>query len=157
MTDLPPGVRFRQALRGALDGEPITVELTVELPLTGDHGVAPRLAGHLDHVPWGGRVPLADGSITVSDKQLVFKAKARVAGDWVPVLLTSGISGDLGWDDWLRPHDPQLSVGDHATDVGVRVLDAVRTVLSIEPFGVHGLSDRAALLTRMGVTGPGLG
>lgn len=156
MADLPPGVRFRQLMRGGLDGEPISLELTVELPLPGDHGVLPRVAGHLSYAPWGGRVPLAGGTVTVSEKQLVFQARARVNGDWVPVTMTSTVSGDLGWDDWLRPEDPRLTVGDHATEVGVRVLDAVRTVLSIEPFGVHGLSDRAALLAKMGVTGPGL-
>lgn len=155
MTELPPGVRFRQLLRGELDGQRITLELTVELPAVGDHGVPPRLAGHLTHAPWGGRVPLADGTVTVSGQSLVFRARARVDGTWVPVVMTSAVSGDLGWDDWLRPEDPRLTVGDRATEVGVRVLDVVRTVLSVEPFGVHGLSERAALLARMGVAGPG--
>lgn len=155
MTDLPAGVRFRQLLRGELDREPVTLEMTVELPFPGDHGVRPRLAGHLDHAPWGGRVPLADGSITVSEECLGFRARARVDGNWVPVVLTAGVSGDVGWDDWLRPDDPRLSVGNQATEVGVRVLDAVRTLLSVEPFGVHGLIERAALLARMGVAGPG--
>jgi len=154
MTDLPPGVRFRQVLRGELEQQPISLELTVELPLPGDHGVLPRLAGHLRHAPWGGRVPLADGTVTFSEGNLTFRAKARLDGDWVPVVLTSTVTGDLGWDDWLRPEDPRLTVGHHATEVDVPVLDALRTVLSSEPFGVHGVSARAALLARMGVTGP---
>jgi NTE family protein len=155
MTEPPPGVRFRQLLRGRLEGEPITLELTVQLPLQGDHGVPPGVAGHLSHAPWGGRVPLADGTVTFSQGALVFRAKVRLGGTWEPVVVSSTVSGDLGWDDWLRPEDPRLTVGDHVTDVDVRVVDTLRAVLSIEPFGVHGVTDRAALLARMGVAGPG--
>ena len=154
MTDLRR-VRFRQLLRGELDGEPISLELTVELP----QAWRPRRAAAAGRPPQprrlGWAVPLADGTVATSEGNLVFRAKARVDGDWVPVVLTSKVSGDLGWDDWLRPDEPRLTVGDRATEVGVRVLDAVRTVLSIEPFGVHGVTARAALLARMGVAGPG--
>lgn len=155
MTDLPPGVRFRQQWHGELDGVPLTVELTVELPEAGDHGVPTRVAGHLAHPPWGGRVPLAGGTVEISPGTLTVRADARINGTWVPVVLSSGVSGDLGWEDWLRPDDPRLTVGDRATDVRVRVRDSVRTVLSVEPFGVHGVTARAALLARMGVAGSG--
>lgn len=155
MTDLPPGVRFRQEWHGELDGAPLGVELTVELPEAGDHGVPTRVAGHLQHAPWGGRVPLASGMVETSPGALTVRADARINGAWVPVELSSGVSGDLGWEDWLRPDDPRLTVGDRATDVRVRVRDSVRTVLSVEPFGVHGVTARAATLARMGIGGSG--
>jgi predicted acylesterase/phospholipase RssA len=155
MTDPPPGVRFRQQWHGELEGAPLGVELTVELPEAGDHGVPTRVAGHLQHEPWGGRVPLAGGAVETSPGTLTVRANARIDGAWVPVALTSGVSGGLGWEDWLRPDDPRLTVGQQAAEVRVRVRDSVRTVLSVEPFGVHGVTARAALLARMGVAGSG--
>lgn len=154
MVDLPPGVRFTQRLGGELDGAPLTLELTVELPMPGDHGISPRVAGHLDHGPWGGRVPLADGTVSTDERSLTFRARARLDDDWAPVTLTTPLSGDLDWDEWLRPRDPRLTVGGHATEVDVRLRDAIRTVLGAEPFGVHGLTERAELLARFGLGGP---
>ncbi len=155
MTEPPVGVRLTERLRGRLGHEDLTLQVTAELGLD-DHpaAVPARVVGHIDHAPWGGRVLLADGRLEVDGSAVVYRARARVAGQWVDVEAARDLADDDGLDAWADATTVafRASSGEAAT-LRLGPLDAARALASAEPVGAHGGLDRAGALARLGRTG----
>lgn len=157
MTEPVEGVRFTERLRGEVGGHPLTLEVTVELPLPDDRAMgmarpAPRLVGHVDHAPWGGRVLLAGGSVEIDAGVVTYRAQTRAAGGWRDVAARRHLGGDGGlFDGWANATTVDLLVaGEPAGALHLSAVEAARTVGSVEPVGAHGLADRERTIARFG-------
>lgn len=152
MRDPPRGVRFRERMRGEADGAELVLDVTVELPLPDDGERSPgaRLAGHVDHAPWGGRVLLADGRVEADGTWVEYLARVRVDGRWREVRARRDLADDAGPDLWSDARRVAFRAGDGLTaelELGLR--DAARALASVEPYGAHGFRDRAEALTEL--------
>ena len=153
MTEPPVGVRLTERLRGQLGDADLTLSLTTELALE-ERPVQPasgptRLVGHVDHAPWGGRLPIADGRVEVDGALVV-----HVDGRWLELAARRELADDDGLDAWADMSTVELRTGDGAvTTLRLGPLDAARALASAEPVGAHGALDRAGALARLGRTG----
>jgi NTE family protein len=158
MTESPVGVRLTERLRGRLHDADLTLSVTTELALDGPstqaaHGPT-RLVGHVDHAPWGGRLPLADGRVEVDGTVVEHRARVRVDGRWLELAARRELADDDGLDAWADVSTVELRTGDGAaTTLRLGPLDAARALASVEPVGAHGALDRADALARLGRTG----
>jgi hypothetical protein len=156
MTEPPVGVRLTERLRGQVGSEDLTLQVTAELALDDQPASAApaRVVGHVDHAPWGGRVLLADGRLEVDGSAIVYRARARVAGQWVHLEAARDLADDDGLDAWADATSVAFcaSSGEAAT-LRLGPLDAARALASAEPVGAHGGLDRAGALARLGRTG----
>lgn len=155
MTEPTEGVRFRERLRGDVAGEPLTLDVTIELPLP-EHGPGgpARLAGHVDYGPWGDRVLLAGGRVDVKGNDVVYRARVRVDGGWLELEAAREIEDDKGFDAWTDASRVEFSVGPALTgQLRLRPVEAARLLASVEPVGAHGLLDRAGAIARLGKAG----
>ena len=101
MTEPPVGVRLTERLRGTVAGAHLDLTVTAVIALPDDSEPAPaRVVGHVDHDPWGGRVPLADGRLVHEGDALVYRARARVGGRWVDIEARRELADDDGLDAW---------------------------------------------------------
>jgi predicted acylesterase/phospholipase RssA len=149
MTEPPPGVRVTERLRGRLDGEELTLHLVTELPAKVS-GKPMRVAGHADHRPWGGRVWLADGRLSVHGSALSYRARLRVDGRWMDLAARRDLHDDAGLDAWRDGTTVHVSLdGGATTTLRLGVLDAARALASVEPVGTHGPAERADALARV--------
>ena len=155
MTEPPIGVRLTERLRGRLDGVDLTLTVTSELALDESPGGGPtRLVGHVDHAPWGGRLPLAGGRVEVEGPTVLHSGRVRVDGRWVALTARRELADDAGLDAWADVSTVTLSTSDGArTTLRLGPLDAARALASVEPVGAHGALDRAGALARLGRTG----
>jgi predicted acylesterase/phospholipase RssA len=154
MTEPPVGVRLSERLRGRVGDEDLTLRVTAELPLEEGSSEPARVVGHVDHAPWGGRVPLAGGRLEADGSALVYRARARVAGQWVDLEAVRELTDDEGLDAWADATTVEFraSSGEKGT-LRLGPLDAARALSSAEPVGAHGGLDRAGALARLGRTG----
>jgi NTE family protein len=154
MTEPPVGVRLSERLRGQVGDEDLTLRVTAELPLDERPAEPTRVVGHVDHAPWGGRVPLAGGRLEADGSALVYRARARVAGQWVDVEAVRELADDEGLDAWADATTVEFraSTGETGT-LRLGPLDAARALSTAEPVGAHGGLDRAGALARLGRTG----
>ena len=154
MTEPPIGVRLSERLRGRIGDEDLTLRVTAELPLEERPSEPARVVGHVDHAPWGGRVPLAGGRLEADGSALVYRARARVGGQWVDVEAVRELADDEGLDAWADATTVEFraSTGERGT-LRLGPLDAARALSSAEPVGAHGGLDRAGALARLGRTG----
>ena len=141
------------AARPARD-EDLTLSVTAELALEKRPTGPTRVVGHVDHDPWGGRVPLADGRVEVDGAEVVHRGRARVGGRWLELAARRELTDDEGLDAWADVGTVELRTGD-GTETTLRLgpLDAARALASVEPVGAHGALDRAGALARLGRTG----
>jgi predicted acylesterase/phospholipase RssA len=154
MTEPPVGVRLSERLRGQVGGEDLTLRVTAELPLDERPSEPARVVGHVDHAPWGGRVPLAGGRLEADGSALVYRARARVGGQWVDVEAVRELADDEGLDAWADATTVEFRAGTGETGtLRLGPLDAARALSTAEPFGAHGGLDRAGALARLGRTG----
>jgi hypothetical protein len=155
MTEPPVGVRLTERLRGRLDDADLTLSVTTELALEEPSAAGPtRVVGHVDHGPWGGRLPLADGRVEVDGAEVVHRARVRVDGRWLELAARRELADDDGLDAWADVSTVELRTGDGAgTTLRLGALDAARALASVEPVGAHGALDRAGALARLGRTG----
>lgn len=155
MTEPSVGVRLTERLRGRLGADDLTLVVTTELAL--EEPVTPgptRVVGHVDHEPWGGRVPLADGRVGVEGSAVVHRARVRVDGRWVELSARRELTDDDGLDAWADVSTVALTTSDgQGTTLRLGPLDAARALASAEPVGAHGTLDRAGALARLGRTG----
>jgi NTE family protein len=109
---------------------------------------------HVDHEPWGGRVPLADGRLEHEGDALVYRARVRLGGAWAEVEARRELADDDGLDAWADATTVEFtaSTGESGR-LRLGPLDAARSLASAEPVGAHGALDRAAALTRLARTG----
>ena len=115
MTEPPIGVRLTERLRGRLDGVDLTLTVTSELALDESPGGGPtRLVGHVDHAPWGGRLPLAEGRVEVEGPTVVHSGRVRVDGRWVALTARRELADDEGLDAWADVSTVTLSTSDGA-------------------------------------------
>lgn len=150
MTDPARGVRFTERLRGEVAGSDLTLQVTVELPLPDDGtSSGARLVGHVDYAPWGGRVLLADGQVTVDGPAIVYLARALVGGAWLPVVARRELVDDRGFDAWADVRTVEFSAGALTGTLRFGVLDAARALGSVEPVGAHGFKDRRRALAHL--------
>ena len=154
MTEPPVGVRLSERLRGQVGDEDLTLRVTAELPLEERPSEPTRVVGHVDHAPWGGRVPLAGGRLEADGSALVYRARARVGGQWVDLEAVRELADDEGLDAWADATTVEFraSTGETGT-LRLGPLDAARALSSAEPVGAHGGLDRAGALARLGRTG----
>lgn len=155
MTEPPVGVRLTERLRGELDGADLTLTVTTELPLEQPATPGPtRLVGHVDHEPWGGRLPLADGRVEVDGSVVAHRMRVRLDGEWLDLTAQRELADDDGLDAWADVSTIELRTGGgSATTLRLGPLDAARALASVEPVGAHGALDRAGALARLGRTG----
>jgi NTE family protein len=154
MTQPSRGVRFTERLRGEIDGSDLTLQVTVELPLPRD-GTSPgaRLVGHVDYQPWGERVLLAHGRVSVDGPAIIYRARVLVDGAWLPVVARRELLDDRGFDAWADMRTVEFSVGSLSGTLRFGVLDAGRTLASLEPVGTHGFTDRKRALAYLAELG----
>jgi hypothetical protein len=153
MSEPPVGVRLSERLRGTVADADLTLQVTANLPLEASPEPA-RVVGHVDYAAWGGRVPLASGRLEAAGSALVYRARARVAGEWVDVEAVRELADGEGLDAWADATTVEFSAssGERAT-LRLGPLDAARALASAEPVGAHGGLDRAGALARLGRTG----
>jgi hypothetical protein len=155
MTDAPEGVRVSERLGGRVGDVSMRLTVTVELSLPESGPVGPaRLVGHVDHAPWGGRLPLAGGRVDLDGPAVVYRARVLVHGGWVDLEARRVLADDRGLDGWADASTVHVraSTGESGT-LRLGPLDAARAVTSVEPVGAHGLANRADVLTRLGRAG----
>jgi hypothetical protein len=177
MVDPPPGARWTEHLRGGLapparsggdsDSVEVDLELGVEVhdlaALSDDSSTPADLVGSLRHPAWG-RVFVAAGtfaivSVGTDATKVRYRGTFRVEGRDRLLVGTKRIHDDPGFDLWsdlttvaVAVHDgpseddPVLLVG----RLRAGVADLRRTVGSLEPTGVHDLSDRAHVVSTVG-------
>ncbi|MQS17037.1 patatin-like phospholipase family protein [Streptomyces kaniharaensis] len=156
MHDPPRGVRFRERMRGEVDGAGLVLDVSVELPLPaeGDSSPGARLVGHIDHEPWGGRVLLADGRVEADRTGLTYLARARPARTWQEVSARREIGGDRAVDLFSEGRTVAFSTGDGCSGrLDLSLGDAARSLESVEPVGAHGLLSRTEALAELARTG----
>jgi len=155
MTEPPVGVRLTERLRGRLGEADLTLSVTTELALEEPSAAGPtRVVGQVDHAPWGGRLPLADGRVEVDGAEVVHRARVRVDGRWLELAARRELADDDGLDAWADVSTVDFRTGDGAeTTLRLGALDAARALASVEPVGAHGALDRAGALARLGRTG----
>ena len=101
MTEPPVGVRLSERLHGTVGDEDLTLQLTVNLPIEERDTAEPTgVVGHVDYAPWGGRIPLAGGHLVAEGNALVYRARARVKGQWVNLEAVRELTDDEGLDAW---------------------------------------------------------
>ncbi|WP_034608823.1 patatin-like phospholipase family protein [Cellulomonas sp. URHD0024] len=166
MVDPPPSARFTEHLTGTVDGSPVTLDLTVVMPLDGAPDDA-AVAGAIDHGPWRDRLYLADGRVETTPEQFSYHGTLRLDGRVLDLVATRSLVDDAGFDSWSDLDHVDVAVTDRVSgDAALRVrlqLGAgglAKLVGSVEPVGVHGVLDRADVerrfLARLG-RGPGVG
>jgi hypothetical protein len=155
MTEPPVGVRLTERLRGTIAGAHLDLTVTAVIALPDDSEPAPaRVVGHVDHVPWGGRVPLADGRLVHEGDALVYRARARVGDGWVDIEARRELADDDGLDAWADATTVEFSASSgQSGQLRLGPLDAARALASAEPVGAHGALDRAGALARLARTG----
>ncbi|MFC8510475.1 patatin-like phospholipase family protein [Streptomyces sp. NPDC057411] len=151
------GVRFRERLRGrTAGGADLLLDVTVELPLPPDGTPSPgaRLAGHVDHEPWGGRVLLADGRVEAAGTGLDYVARVNLSGTWRELRAHRELADDRGPDLWSDAREAAFHAGDGtAATLRLGLREAARTLGSMEPYGAHGFRDRAEALGELARVG----
>ncbi|MFF5785464.1 patatin-like phospholipase family protein [Streptomyces sp. NPDC012693] len=156
MQDPPRGIRFRERMRGEADGAPLVLDVTVELPLPGADRPSPgaRLVGHIDHEPWGGRTLLADGRVEADGAGFAYVARVRRDGGWQEVRAWRALADDPGPDLWSDAREIAFRAADgFSADLELSLRDAARALASVEPYGAHGVRDRAEALAELARTG----
>jgi NTE family protein len=151
----PRGMRYRERLRGELDGADLVLEAAVDLPLPDDGAPSPgaRLVGHIDHDPWGGRVLLADGRAEADGSALTYTARVRLAGRWHRVRVRRAPADAKVAALWTRTGPVPFRIADGKDvrlELGLR--DAAHALASVTPFGTHGIRDRADTVTELADT-----
>ncbi|KKZ71806.1 patatin [Streptomyces showdoensis] len=150
------GVRFRERLRGEAAGAGLLLDVTVELPLPPDGTPSPgaRLAGHVDHAPWGGRVLLADGRVESAGGGVDYVARVRLGGTWHALRAHRDLTDAPGPDLWPDAREAAFEATDGTSAtlrLGLR--EAARALASVEPYGAHGFRDRAEALRELARVG----
>jgi NTE family protein len=156
MQDSPRGVRFRERMRGEIEGADLTLDVAVELPLDGEEAAWPRarLVGHIDHEPWGGRVLLAHGRCEVADEVLTYRADVRIDGTWQQVWARRDFHDDPGPDLWEDARNLDFGAGIGCSGrLKASLRDTVSALASVEPVGAHGLISRADVVADLVRTG----
>ncbi|UZN04648.1 patatin-like phospholipase family protein [Cellulomonas sp. S1-8] len=150
--DPPPSARFTERLRGQADGQDVTLDLTVVLPLDG-LATAALVAGAL--TVGDTRSFLADGHVVRGDGTLAYVATTRIDGRLLEVVARRDTVDDPG-PDRLRDLD-RVHLTVRACDDGASVLDGElrlggdglrRLLASVEPVGVRGVLRRADVVRR---------
>jgi NTE family protein len=158
MAEPVEGVRFTERLRGTVDGSPLTLEATVEMPVPangsgvdGDEA-EPRMVGHVDHAPWGDRVLLAGGRVESDRGAVTYRARILVGGAWREFAVRRSLDGEAGFlERWADATTADVSLdGEHAGTLHLSAVEAGRMLASVEPVGAHGLADRERTLARLG-------
>ena len=134
MTDGPVGVSWNEHL----SGHGIGLNLTVWLPL--DDAVPGTVTGFLAKRRVKHLVPLADGSIVRSASSWEYQARARIDGDWVPVAIRREVPARESIFDQLPRAEADIGTQHAKLRMGLR--DRIRMLISLEPFGAHGLRQR---------------
>jgi NTE family protein len=156
MEDPPRGVRFRERMRGQVDGADMVLDVTVELPVDGelDAWSRARLAGHLEHGPWGGRLLLAGGRAELDGRSLAYTARVRVDGHWRPIRARRDFVDDPGPDLWADARTVDLDAGDGcAGTLRMGLRDAAAALASVEPVGAHGPRERVDVVADLARAG----
>jgi hypothetical protein len=137
MTDPPAGVRWTERLSSSTVGAVLTVWLPAE------PGLAASVTGFIGSPEWQYPAPLADGSLQVSDagNTWTYSGRIRIRGEWVDVAVVRDFPG--GGAAWRHGMNASLVIGTEPCDVHLTMADAASLLLSIEPFGAHGVFQRA--------------
>ncbi|MGM7669290.1 patatin-like phospholipase family protein [Microbacterium sp. A93] len=135
MTDPPPGARWTERLssRDAL------ARITVWLPT--EAGRPASVTGFVGLSDWDAPAAVADGALTASRAggPWTYSGRIRRGGHWVEVSVSRepARSG-------CRGRTAALTIGAERFPVRLSARDAVHLATSIEPFGAHGVRERAA-------------
>lgn len=163
MREPPLGIRFREQCRGELAGEPVELDLTVEIrdlrAFTADPSKDQPVAGRLMRTGMA-TAYLYDGrfSVTSPDPETTLVTyRARFDQDGRPVRLVARkrLHDGPGLDLWPDLTNVELTVQEDGgrQQTGAARLspaDVRRLVASIEPTGAHDLGDRARAVTAVG-------
>ncbi|WP_449373126.1 hypothetical protein [Arthrobacter psychrolactophilus] len=138
MTDPPTGVRWREKLTSSSVGAVLTVWLPTE------PGLPASVTGFLESPDWEYPAPLANGVLIISDNDgsWSYAGQIRRNGQWQEVSVKRDFRG--GGTVWHRRMEASLSIGAERYDVHLGMADAAALLASLEPFGAHGVFQRAA-------------
>ena len=134
MTDGPVGVSWNEQLSGRWFG----VRLTVWLPL--DEAEPGTVTGFLTGRRGKPPVPLAAGCVVRTSTNWEYRARARVDGRWVPLVIRREIPAQGSIFDQLPRAAAELGTRRAKLRMGLR--GRIRMVISLEPFGAHGVRQR---------------
>lgn len=151
MEPVPAGVRFEERFVGQVDGAPMSLDLTVELPLpAGDaRPVQARLSGSVRHAPWGRTALLAGGRVHVDGDTLSSEGEVRAGGGDLRLTLRRDLADDPGPDAWRDSTRGVLELDGRAVgELRMRPRDAATAVTRMEPTGAAGPAARAQILAR---------
>ena len=134
MTDGPVGVSWNEHLSGHGFG----VRLTVWLPL--DDMQPGTVTGFVTRRRGKPPVPLASGRVVPTATAWEYRARARIDGDWVPVVIRREVPARESIFDQLPRAEADIGTQHAKLRMGLR--DRIRMLISLEPFGAHGLRQR---------------
>lgn len=156
MTDPPAGVRWTEKLStsAAASTASAGAVLTVWLPL--EAGLPASVTGFIENPQWAYPAPLADGRLVISEAgdAWTYAGRIRIDGAWVDVEVVRRFG--TGGSSWHERMNASLQVGAERFDVRLGVPEAASLLVSIEPFGAHGVFQRVnavASVVQKGVRG----
>ncbi|WP_417374214.1 patatin-like phospholipase family protein [Glutamicibacter protophormiae] len=134
MTDGPVGVSWNEQLSGHGFG----VRLTVWLPL--DDMQPGTVTGFITGRRGKPPIPLAAGGVVRTATAWEYRARARIDGSWVPLVIRRDVPAGRSIFEQLPRAAAEL--GTRRAKLRMGLLGRIRMLISLEPFGAHGLRHR---------------
>lgn len=142
MQDSPPGARWTEKLSSRSGPDAASAVLTVWLPTQAGHPAS--VTGFIDRPGWVYPVPLADGAVVDEGDKWTYTGRIRHDGAWVDIAVVRDFSS--GGPGWKKAMNPMLSIGSEQFPVSIGTADAAALLVSLEPFGTHGVLQRISAL-----------
>lgn len=141
MSDPFPGASWNEHLTGRRAGARLTVFKTIASRGTCAVTGFITLPGQADPIP------LADGKLVEEDGRWEYVARARINGLWTAVRIHRPLPGQATPVERLRHATMQVGRTSYQLHLGSRA--TVRLLVSVEPFGVHGVRRRVGAALRV--------
>ncbi|WP_313814239.1 patatin-like phospholipase family protein [Glutamicibacter sp.] len=140
MTDETAGASWSERL----SGRGFEARMTIWSPL--DPSEPGTVTGFLSSKHWKHPIPLAAGSITRSSGRWVYRAKLRVDGSWAPLVISRKIPDRSSIYEQLS--HATMEFGNQRISMRLGLCGRIRMLLSLEPFGAHGVRQRISTVKK---------
>lgn len=140
MLDPAPGVRWTENLSSPSAAASAT--LTVWLPTRAGHPAS--VTGFIDRPGWVYPAPLADGVVVERGRERTYTGRIRRDGGWVDIAVVRDFSA--GGPGWKKVMNATLSIGAEQFPIRLGAAHAAALLVSLEPFGTHGVLQRVSAL-----------
>ena len=136
MLDPPPGIRWTENLSSPAARATLTVWQPTQA------GMGASVTGFIDRPNWIHPAPLADGVVVADGQRWTYTGRIRRAEAWEDVSVVRDFSASGA--GWKQATNATLRIGDEQFRVHVGPREAAALVVSLEPFGAHGVFQRVS-------------